>query len=789
MNIDIYLQPKQSQFNDAIERYPVTFYGGARGGGKSKGLQLIMLLRRIKYPGSTGAIFRRTFPELEGNHIRPLFAAYPQLRQYYREANHVLTLPNGSTLQFCHCQNEDDVDLYQGREFHDLAIDEAGQWPEVMVRRLQGSNRSARSDIPARLILTGNPGGLGHGWLKRLFIERRFNPRERPGDYVFIKALVDDNTALIQADPDYVARLDAEPNEAIRRAYRYGDWDIFAGQFFGEIAREVHFIPPFAIPAHWNRFGAYDYGFNHPAAFGWFANDEDGNTYLYRELLKAKYRVDQFAELINTHADSSTLYPIVGGADCWTVKSTLRDDKRPPTVAEEFSSHGIALQRAVIDRVQGAAHLRSYLAWQGKPGNKPRFYIFKTCPVSFDCLTRMVHDPDRVEDVLKVDATEGDPLSGDDCFARGTLIATSNGQKPIEQIQCGDLIWTRKGLRPVIDAWLNAINRETVKVIFSNGQSLTGTSNHILWIEDQWRYLDAVRYGNTALCLNQKLLNSMALNLDVIPNLSEDICETITGLLENSTNRVLELCMSKFGKKLMVKYPRDSTFITPMGIHSTTHWKIWSRLMLQLICKSISKTQKDFKKLESIFYELDHLLVPGIKASLVENGTVSLQYNPMLNDKGSHHVVSCVMLNFIQKTLKKLNSVVEHVSKRTIDDKQQVKLLLNARRVAKISQQVNISRPELAVINVEAILDSQKHDTYCLHVADTHEYFANGILVHNCYDMIRYGLMSRPAITDPIKPKIVIGSHEWHAEQNRMLFEKELEKMQREQEETFRRLA
>lgn len=415
--IHIKLQPKQKLFLRTIESTPISFYGGAKGGGKSKGLQLIMLLRRFQYHGSTGAIFRRTYPELEGNHIRPLFSAFPGLREYWNESKKLLTLPNESTLQFCHCNNESDVDLYQGREFHDLAIDEAGQWPESMFRRLLGSNRSSKMGITPKTMLTGNPGGLGHGWLKRLFVERRFNERENPKDYAFVQALVDDNVALMDNDPAYVQRLESEPNEALRKAYRYGDWEIFAGQYFQEISKEVHFIKPFEIPKHWNRFGAYDYGFNHPAAFGWFANDEDGNTYLYRELVRSGARVDQFAKMLNSYEDTANLYPIVAGHDCWTNRSTLRDDAQPPTVAEQFLSHGIQISRAVIDRIQGAAQLRSYLAWQNRaPANKPRFYIFNTCPISFDTISRMIHDPDKAEDVLKIDATEGDPLSGDDAY-------------------------------------------------------------------------------------------------------------------------------------------------------------------------------------------------------------------------------------------------------------------------------------------------------------------------------------------------------------------------------------
>lgn len=415
--LKISLQPKQRQFLETIETTPVTFYGGAKGGGKSKGLQLIMLVRRLKYPGSHGAIFRRTYPELEGNHIRPLFEAFPQLRHYWNESKKLLSLPNSSTLQFCHCQNENDVALYQGREFHDLAIDEAGQWTEQMFRTLQGSNRSSKTGIRPRTILTGNPGGIGHGWLKRLFIERRFNEREMPESYAFIQALVDDNKALVDNDPEYIQRLESEPNEALRKAFRYGDWNVFAGQFFQEIAKEHHFIKPFAIPAHWNRFGAYDFGFNHPASFGWFANDEDGNTYLYRHWHKAGYRVDQQAKEFNAYPDTASMYPIVAGHDCWTTRNVLRDEAQPPTIAEEFARHGIRLTKANIDRVQGAAQLRSYLALRGELIKRPRFYIFDTCPIAYDTIARMIYDPDRPEDVLKVDAAEGSPeTSGDDAY-------------------------------------------------------------------------------------------------------------------------------------------------------------------------------------------------------------------------------------------------------------------------------------------------------------------------------------------------------------------------------------
>lgn len=426
MDIKITLFPKQREFANKIEDFLETLYGGAKGGGKSGGMRRILLLRRFKYPGSSGALFRRTYEEIYGNHIKKLFEEYPGLRQYWSEQHNTLQLPNGSSLKFAYCQYEKDLAKHQGQEYNDLAIEEAGEWPESMYATLKGSNRSSLPGIKPRLLLSGNPGGIGHGWLKRLFVDRKYRGLERPEDYAFVQAKVEDNPALWDNDPDYVRKLDANPNLALRKAYRDGDWNVFAGQFFQEISYEKHLVKPFKIPDHWNRFAAYDYGFTHPATFGYFAVDGDGNVYLYRRISRAKKRVDQFVSELKSYEDTKVLYPIVAGHDCWTQRAVLRDEAAPPTIAEQFShaddkkigDYGILLKRATIDRIQGANQVRSYIAWEGKPNNAPKFFIFDSpeCRPAFDCLARMIHDPNRPEDVLKVDATENDPESGDDDY-------------------------------------------------------------------------------------------------------------------------------------------------------------------------------------------------------------------------------------------------------------------------------------------------------------------------------------------------------------------------------------
>ncbi len=410
MDIEFSFTKKQLDFDAQIKKTENVFYGGAKGGGKSHGLRLIMLKRRFEYPNSYGVIFRKTYPELYGNHIKPILRDYPMLERYYNRTHKEMHLPNGSVLAFRHCMHDSDLGLYQGQEYHDLAIEEAGEWPEDWFWVLKGSNRSSISKISPRCLLTGNPGGLGHKWLKRLFVERNFRDMEIPEDFAFIQARVYDNPALMDSDPKYINRLKSNKNPALVKAYVEGSWDIQAGQFFDNVSRETHVVRPFPIPEHWELTLGFDYGYNHPAALIWIATDTDGNSYVYRECVKPKLSPEMIAKEVMKYDDHKRLLPLPSGHDCW-----VKRDNGPSIEEKIFdaSDRKITLVKAVIDRKAGATHMRDYL--NIRP-NGPRLKFFDTCPITFDCVVRMTHDPDDVEDVLKVDAVDGDPYTGDDAY-------------------------------------------------------------------------------------------------------------------------------------------------------------------------------------------------------------------------------------------------------------------------------------------------------------------------------------------------------------------------------------
>lgn len=423
MNIEIALTDKQSELDASLEQYDITGYGGAKGGGKSHGARSVLLLRTLTKPGHVGALFRRTYPELEENHIGPLFRQFPELRGYYNSGRREIRIPAlESEFKFRFCERQSDVDKYAGREYHTLGIEEAGDWPlDMAFKLIRNCNRSTAKNIKAAAMLTFNWGGIGHGGLKRIFVTRDLHIHEKKLTFNFIPAKIEDNPAILENDPGYLIRLESEPNEALRRAYRWGDSDIIAGQYF-DLQREIHVVRPFAIPKYWTWFGAYDYGYNHPAAWGIFAVDSDGKVFLVHEIIQAKMGIPEQAIAINEYLETQGKPEIIfqAGHDCWAKRKA-----NDPTIAEDFGDasvvgqgNEIQLVQAKIDRLLGAYRVRQYLKFHSVNGKQtgPNFYIFENCKYTIECLTRMVHDPKRVEDVLKTDSSNSDPLSGDDPY-------------------------------------------------------------------------------------------------------------------------------------------------------------------------------------------------------------------------------------------------------------------------------------------------------------------------------------------------------------------------------------
>ena len=263
-------RPSEKQKIFLAEKHKYTAFGGARGGGKSWAVRTKAILLALNYPGIRICIIRKTYPELKANHIDNLRGILGDIA-VYRESSKEFTFGNGSRITLRYCQNEKDLDKFQGLEMDVVFIDEATQFTEAMYQRISACVRGV-NNFPKRIYLTCNPGGVGHAWVKRLFIDRKYKTGEDGNDYAFIRSMVTDNGALMSADPEYIKKLEALPPK-LRRAWLEGDWDIFEGQFFEEFLDDsshyedriwTHVIEPFEIPKGWQIYRSFDWGFSKP---------------------------------------------------------------------------------------------------------------------------------------------------------------------------------------------------------------------------------------------------------------------------------------------------------------------------------------------------------------------------------------------------------------------------------------------------------------------------------------------------------------------------------------------
>lgn len=213
--------------------------------------------------------------------IFPLFGAT------YKESKRVWVFKNGTTLKFRYLDKDKDADNYQGHEYTWMGFDEAGNWPNPEpLDKLRACLRSPHG-IPVRLVLTGNPGGRGHNWLKMRFIDpcppmQVQRIKDEDGEVwtrVFIPAKVQDNKILLKNDPGYISRLKSSGPEWLIKAWLEGNWDIVAGGAVDDVwKRNVHVLEPFIIPSTWRVDRSFDWGSSAPFSVGWWAESDGGQV-------------------------------------------------------------------------------------------------------------------------------------------------------------------------------------------------------------------------------------------------------------------------------------------------------------------------------------------------------------------------------------------------------------------------------------------------------------------------------------------------------------------------------
>ncbi|HST21679.1 MAG TPA: phage terminase large subunit [Blastocatellia bacterium] len=383
--------------------------GGARGPGKSHCVFAQTALDDCqRVPGLKALYLRKVaknareqFEDLRRSVLR-------SVPHNYNRGEGVLTFDNTSRIITGHFRHEGEIDQYLGIEYDLIVIEEATTLTLSKYRALRDSNRTSKPGWRPRIYSSTNPGGVGHTWYKVLFIIPARSGKET--DTRFIFGTVDDNAFV---DPDYKKKLEENTGWKLR-AYRFGDWDIAAGQYFTTWRQSAHVCKPFEIPKNYLKWGSLDYGFTHPTV-AYLLAEGDGRKYIVGEHYAAKKLPPFHASSIKAMLERCSvtldgLWTFVAGDDVFSKKG----DSQGKTIADQYKENGIKLKEADDDRINGAAEFLELLG-DVDAGIEPKIQIFETCPRLIECIPAMQHDPNRPEDVLKVDVDD-DGNGGDDPY-------------------------------------------------------------------------------------------------------------------------------------------------------------------------------------------------------------------------------------------------------------------------------------------------------------------------------------------------------------------------------------
>ena len=440
-------QPNEKQRLALLEKHRYVGYGGARGGGKSWFVRWKAILLALNYPGIKILITRRTYRELLNNHIAPLLGLLGSAARY-SHTDKCFSFPNGSTIWFGYCACDADLGQYQGAEYDIWFADEAGQFQESWLTQIDACVRGV-NPFPKRTYFTLNPGGPGHGYFKRLFIDRRYTEDEHPEDYAFIQALCTDNEALMKSQPEYMRSLQKLPPK-LREAWLYGRWDVYEGQFFEEFADRpehytdrqwTHVIEPFEIPAGWKLYRSFDWGYNRPFSCGWWAVDYDGVVYRILELYGSTGTPNEgvrwppprvFAEIARIESEHRWLAGkhITGIAD-----PAIWDAETGKSVADMAAEQGVYFSPGDHKRLPGWMQLHYRLAFDEQ--GYPRMYVFRNCRAFIRTIPLLRYDEHSPEDL----DTEGEDHVADEaryfCMARPIRPVRGSQEIPFARTPAG----------------------------------------------------------------------------------------------------------------------------------------------------------------------------------------------------------------------------------------------------------------------------------------------------------------------------------------------------------------
>jgi len=274
--------------------------GGARGGGKTEaGLAWMVEPEYVRNKHYKGLVIRKNHDDLS-DWIARAKIFYSSIATVTGKPP-VIKFKAGGFIRLGHFRDSSTFDKYQGHEYHKILIEELTKVirNEQDYLKLMSCNRSTVPGLPAQSFLTTNPGGPGHIWVRKRFVNccrnKTFIDPISGKSRIFIPSKVEDNPTLMERDPQYVHFLNSLPTK-LRLAWRFGDWSVYEGQYFDEWTDD--FFQTHEISSQMEHFIALDYGYSAQSSVGFYAVLPSGKVHRYDGIYVTGQTYESLGELI-----------------------------------------------------------------------------------------------------------------------------------------------------------------------------------------------------------------------------------------------------------------------------------------------------------------------------------------------------------------------------------------------------------------------------------------------------------------------------------------------------------